>query len=552
MLQKLVIKNYAIIDHLVIEPDKGLNTITGETGAGKSIILGALSLILGERADTSVLINTNEKSVVEGYFDVSGNELFKKALADAELDYEPQCIVRREIAVNGKSRAFVNDTPVTLNVLNKLASLLVDLHQQFGHLALEEDNFQMATLDAIGAATEVAESYRQLYYRHKKVKQKLADNRERQSQWQKDADYKQYLLEELVQAGFKPEEIENAEIQLKQMGHAEHIRGVLAVGRQMLLEGEQPLVNELKRLSQQLQGILEVMPSIRPLQERILSAWAELKDIAGELEDAEGKVTLDAEEMETLQQRVDIGYKLMKKHGMRATTELLDLQGRLEDELKATLDVNDAIERLAEEEGALFKEVVAQSAKLSALRKKVIPSFTARINELLVLVGMPNARFEVRLEVIQPTSHGADDIQFMLDANKSGVFQLLQKAASGGEMSRIMLCIKSLTARALHMPTLIFDEVDAGISGEAARQVAILLRELSAYHQVICITHQPQVAAKGAMHFFVYKEDDVNGRLTTRVRVLKQQERVLAIARMIGGEQPSEAAISNARELVGA
>jgi DNA repair protein RecN (Recombination protein N) len=552
MLQKLVIKNYAIIDHLVIEPDKGLNTITGETGAGKSIILGALSLILGERADTSVLINTNEKSVVEGYFDVSGNELFKKALADAELDYEPQCIVRREIAVNGKSRAFVNDTPVTLNVLNKLASLLVDLHQQFGHLALEEDNFQMATLDAIGAATEVAESYRQLYYRHKKVKQKLADNRERQSQWQKDADYKQYLLEELVQAGFKPEEIENAEIQLKQMGHAEHIRGVLAVGRQMLLEGEQPLVNELKRLSQQLQGILEVMPSIRPLQERILSAWAELKDIAGELEDAEGKVTLDAEEMEALQQRVDLGYKLLKKHGMRATTELLDLQGRLEDELKATLDVNDAIERLAEEEGALFKEVVAQSAKLSALRKKVIPSFTARINELLVLVGMPNARFEVRLEVIQPTSHGADDIQFMLDANKSGVFQLLQKAASGGEMSRIMLCIKSLTARALHMPTLIFDEVDAGISGEAARQVAILLRELSAYHQVICITHQPQVAAKGAMHFFVYKEDDVNGRLTTRVRVLKQQERVLAIARMIGGEQPSEAAISNARELVGA
>lgn len=550
MLQKLVIKNYAIIDHLVIEPDAHLNTVTGETGAGKSIILGALSLILGERADSSVLINKNEKSVVEGYFDVSNNEIFKIALTNAELDYDTQCIIRREIAVSGKSRAFINDTPVTLSLLNTLTSLLVDLHQQFDHMALEDDNFQMKALDAIGGTTSAAEKYRQLYYRHKKINQQLTENRERRAQWQKESDYKQFLLDELVQASFKENEIEHAEQQLKQMSHAENIISVLQSARMALEEGEQPLVNELKRMSQQLGGITELMPELKPLQERITSAWAELKDIAGELETEEGKVSLDPAVMEELQQRIDLGYKLLKKHASRTTAELLEWQRKLTEELKATLDVNETIERLAKEEGAIYKELITEAEKLSEQRKKVIPPFREKINELLILVGMPNARFDVRMEKSNPTQHGTSTVQFMLDANKSGQFQPLQKAASGGEMSRIMLCIKSLTAKALHMPTLIFDEVDTGISGEAARQVAILLRELSQYHQVICITHQPQVAARGSRHFYVYKEADKNERLTTKVKVLLQDERVLAIARMIGGEQPSDAAINNAKELV--
>ncbi len=550
MLQKLVIRNYAIIDHLTIEPDAHLNTVTGETGAGKSIILGALSLILGERADTSVLINKNEKSVVEGYFDVSNNDVFKHALTEAELDNEAQCIIRREISTNGKSRAFVNDTPVTLNLLNKLTSLLVDLHQQFDHLALETDNFQVEALDAISNTIAAAENYRKLYYKHKSIKQKLADNRERQAQWQKEADYKQYLLDELVQAAFKNEEIEQADQQLKQMSHSERIVSVLQTARQLLEEGEQPLVNELKRINQQLQSITDVMPEIKPLQERISSAWAELKDIAGELEHEEGKVMLDPAVMEELLQRVDLGNKLLKKHGANTTAELITLQQKLEEELKATMDVNEAIEKLAKEEGAVYKELITEAEKLSAQRKKALPQFIKKINELLVLVGMPNARFDVRLENVPPSAHGTDQIQFLLDANKSGQFQLLQKAASGGEMSRIMLCIKSLTAKALHLPTLIFDEVDTGISGEAARQVGLLLRELSQYHQVICITHQPQVAGRGTRHFYVYKEADKNERLSTKVKVLQADERVLAIARMIGGEQPSEAAISNAKELV--
>ena len=550
MLQKLVIKNYAIIDHLTIEPDAHLNTVTGETGAGKSIILGALSLILGERADTAVLINKNEKSVIEGFFDVSNNEVFQQALTEAELDHDTQCIIRREIAVSGKSRAFINDTPVTLTVLNKLTSLLVDLHQQFGHLALEDDNFQMEALDAIGKTTAQAATYKKLYDQHKKIKQQLTAKKDQQAQWQKEADYKQYLLDELLQAAFKPDEIEHADQQLRQMGHAERIIGVLQAGRTMLDEGEQPIVNELKRLSQQLQGITDVMPEIKPLQERITSVWAELKDISGELENEEGKVALDPKIMDELQQKVDTGYKLLKKHAVKTTNELLAIQQQLEEDLKATLDVNEAIERLSKEEAFIYKELITEAEKLSAQRKKASPAFAEKINELLILVGMPNARFDIRIETAPPAPHGIDHVQFLLDANKSGQFQLLQKAASGGEMSRIMLCIKSLTAKALHMPTLIFDEVDTGISGEAARQVGILLRDLSQYHQVICITHQPQVAARGSRHFYVYKEADKNDRLSTKVKVLQQDERILAIARMIGGEQPSDAAISNARELV--
>lgn len=550
MLQKLVIKNYAIIDHLSLEPDAHLNTVTGETGAGKSIILGALSLILGERADTSVLINKQEKSVVEGYFDVSGNDVFKAVLAEEELDYEPQCIIRREIAVSGKSRAFVNDTPVTLNVLNKLTSLLVDLHQQFDHMALEDDNFQVEALDAIGNTLAQAATYRKLFAQHKKIKQQLNEQNALRAKWQQEADYKQYLLDELLQAAFKEDEIEQAEQQLKQMAHAERIISVLQGAKNVLDEGEQPLINELKRISQQMAGIADVLPAIKPLQERLTSVWAELKDISAELEAEVDKVTLDPAKMEEMQQRNDLGYKLLKKHGLKNTSELLALQYQLEEDLKSTLNINEAIERLTAEEAGLYKQLSTQAEQLSAARKKAIPAYTQKINELLALVGMPNARFDIRMELTTPTINGIDNIQYLLDANKSGHFQLLQKAASGGEMSRIMLCIKSLTARALHLPTLIFDEVDTGISGEAARQVGVLLRELSAYHQVICITHQPQVAAKGTRHFYVFKEADKTGRLTTQIKPLKQDERVLAIARMIGGEQPSEAAISNARELV--
>jgi DNA repair protein RecN (Recombination protein N) len=551
MLQKLVVKNYAIIDHLVIEPSRGLNTVTGETGAGKSIILGALSLILGERADTSVLINKEEKCVVEAFFDVADNKAFKLALKEEELDEDAQCIIRREISAAGKSRAFVNDTPVNLNTLNKLTSLLVDLHQQFDHLALKDDHFQMDVLDAVAKNTALREKYAGLFTQYKKLSKQVNELKERQSQWQKEADYKQYLYDELQQASFKEDEVEQAETQLKQMSHAERILAVLQAGRQSLEEGEQPIVNELKRINQQLQGITEVMPDASNLQERLSSAWAELKDIAGELEALESKISHDPAMMQALQDKLDTGYKLFKKHAVSSTSELLAVQAELELSLNESLNLNETIEGLERDKKKAFDELSAAANSLSETRRKAAPQIAKKVTELLALVGMPNAQFSIAItQEEQVSALGTDNVQFLLDANRSGQFLPIHKAASGGEMSRIMLCIKSLTAKAMHMPTLIFDEVDTGISGEAARQVGILLRDLAQYHQVICITHQPQVAAKGNNHFYVYKDATTDKRITTKVKALQADERVLAIARMIGGEQPSEAALENARELV--
>lgn len=551
MLQRLVIRNYAIIDHLEFEPDHRLNTITGETGAGKSIILGALSLILGERADTSVLINKSEKCVVEAYFDVAGNVAFKSALRAAELDEDDQCIIRREITAAGKSRAFINDTPVTLSTLNRLTSLLVDLHQQFGHLALEDDHFQMDVVDAIAGNFEERKAYEAEYAEYRSLDRKLAALQTRQAQWQKEADYKQFLLDELAQAALQDNEIETAEQQLKQLEHAERIISILQGGKAVLEEGEQPIIGEIRRLVQQLQSISDVMEGVKPLQERMQSVYAELRDIADEFDSLSGRVNIDPEMMHQLQQRIDLGYKLCKKHGVSTTSELLAIQAGLEADLQETLHLDESICALLQQKEQSNRLLTARARTLSEKRKEAAPKMAAEVNKLLHLVGMPNARLQVMVTALSALdSFGSDRVSFLLDANKSGQALPVYKAASGGEMSRIMLCIKSLTAKAMHLPTLIFDELDTGISGEAARQVGQLLASLGQHHQVVCITHQPQVAARGQKHFFVFKEMDGAGRMRTQLRALQSEERIKAIAQMIGGENPSDAALQNAKELV--
>lgn len=550
MLLQLSINNYAIIERLNIRPDKHLNIVTGETGAGKSIILGALSLILGERADTSVLINKETKCIVEATFDVAGNDAFKSALKDAELDDEDQCIIRREINSTGKSRAFVNDTPVTLTILNSLTALLVDLHQQFDNHAIEDEDFQLSVVDILAQNAAVKDTFRMQYRQYQKVLLEMNTKLEQQAQWQKDADYKQFLFDELEQVAFIPEEIEDAEVQLKQLSAAERIITVLQQARFILDESEQPIANEIKRQAQQMQGIADVMPEAQALNERLLSIYAEAKDIAGELEHLEAKINLNPEQMLVLQDRMDIGIKLQKKHGVQTTNELIAIHTQLAEELNATLNLHEEIALLEKEKTILYGQVQTTGVALSASRQKVIPSIAAQITKMLAEVGMPNARFDILIRPLsKPNINGADELQFILDANKNGNFQPVEKAASGGEMSRIALCIKSLIARAAHLPTLIFDEVDTGISGEAARKVGALLKDLAQYHQVICITHQPQVAAKGSTHFYVFKEQGKDDKINTQIRVLEPEERILAIAKMIGGEQPSEAALNNAREL---
>ncbi|MBW7914527.1 MAG: DNA repair protein RecN [Taibaiella sp.] len=551
MLQKLSISNYAIIDQLEVQPAAGLNIVTGETGAGKSIILGALSLILGERADTSVLINKDEKCVVEALFDVKGNEAFEAALRDEDIDYEEVCIIRREINTSGKSRAFINDTPVRLDVLNRLTTLLVDLHQQFDHLSLDDSHFQMDVLDAVAGNGALRKEYSGYYAQYKTVSKKLQELQARKAEWQKESDYKQFLLDELNEAAFATDEIEYAEQQLKQLTHAERILQVLRESGYVLAEGEQPLVNEIKRLLQQLESITELMPGVKEVAARMNSVYIELKDIAGEVDVLTGNVSVDEEQMQRMQERMDLGYKLLKKHGVQSTNELLDIQQQLSKELQASLDIEEEIAATQREKEQLYTQLSATAEKLSTARCKQAIAFSAEVNKLLKLVGMPNALFAAEVKKKeQPGELGMDDVQFYLDANKSGKPLPVHKAASGGEMSRIMLSIKSLTAKAMHLPTLIFDEVDTGISGEAAKQVGVLLKNLSQYHQVICITHQPQVAARGSHHLYVYKQAEKNKPITTRVAVLSGEERVTAIAKMIGGEEPGQAALQNARELM--
>lgn len=551
MLQRITIRNYAIIDHVVIEPAKGLNIVTGETGAGKSIILGALSLILGERADTSVLINKEQKCVVEAAFTVKGNGDFRKMLIAEDLDDEEICIIRREISAGGKSRAFVNDTPVKLNVLNRLTSLLVDLHQQFDHLAIDNDNFPVDVLDAVASNGDLRKKYNVQYHDYKLLDKKLHRLTEQKNEWQKEADYKQFLLDELIEASLNNDSIENAESELKVLSNAERITQVLHESIFNLKEGEQPLLNQLKRVEQQLANLEGLMPSIGDLSTRLHSVQIELDDIVNELERQALDVTIDEEQIQLLQDRLDKGYKLLKKHAVKTTAELLSIQHDLEKSLNDNLNLEHEIATLEEQKGNVLLQVSTLGDKLTKSRSKVSKAFSKEINDLLKLVGMPGAVFAA--EVIptqQPGTNGYDHVQFKLDANKSGNLQPVHKAASGGELSRIMLCIKSLVAKAIHLPTLIFDEVDTGISGEAAKQVAILLRQLSSYHQVICITHQPQVAARGTNHLYVYKEEEKSGRIATKVAVLNKEKHVEAIARMIGGEQPGAAALQNAKELI--
>ncbi|NBX28479.1 MAG: DNA repair protein RecN, partial [Chitinophagia bacterium] len=536
---------------LTLLPDAHLNTITGETGAGKSIVLGALSLILGERADTSVLINKEEKCIVEGYFDVAKNEAFITQLRVHDLEVEPVCIIRREIAVSGKSRAFINDTPVTLQVLNELSPYLVDLQQQFGHLALEQDTFQIDVVDALAQHATAFQSYQKLFSVYKKAQQELHRLQTQQANWEKEYTYNSFLLNELTEANFQTHEIEDLASQLKELSNVERIQQALQYAQHALLESDQALNLELKKVLQQIQGIHSVFPKVTPISDRIESAYIELKDIAAELSSLQDSISLNPAALEQLQERVDLGYKLLKKHQVNTTEELLAIQQQLQTSVGASENIQVQIETLQNELAVLHTELSSAAALLHEGRVGVVAGFEQATNDLLSAVGMPNARFKVQINSSDHfNAYGIDSVQFLLDANKSGQFLPLHKAASGGEMSRIMLCLKSQTAAALALPTLIFDEVDTGISGEAAKQVGVLLKQLALHHQLICITHQPQVAAKGDAHFFVFKEENKEGAVRTQMRLLTNEERVLAIAKMIGGESPSETAVLTARELL--
>ena len=549
MLTRLSINNYAIIDELEIDFPGSLNVITGETGAGKSIIVGALGLILGNRADSTALVNKEKKCVVEGVFKADKKKAVLAFLKENELDVDDELVLRREIGVNGKSRAFVNDTPVNLSQLQELSSLLVDLHQQFDTSEVGESGFQREVLDALAGHFSVIDDYQQLFKQWQSMKKECEELKKQQLQFDKEADYNRFQFTELEEAGFRENELEEIDAELKLLNNSEGIKAALNKTYFELRESESPVVQQLKVLLNQLNIYASYHPDLPALLQRLQSAQIELQDIAEDIGRISEHINYDPEKIERLNERLSMGYKLQKKHGVSSTSELLDIQKQLAAKLQAVLNIENAIQQKEKERDKLFADAILLAKKIAEGRKKQVKPLEDKVNKLLVQVGMPNAKLKVDIKPVELNFFGADTIDFLFDANRSGQFQPVRKVASGGELSRLMLCIKSLVAQSVDLPTMIFDEIDTGISGEAARQVGIIMKELAESRQVICITHQPQIAGKATAHFFVYKEI-VKDTVKTNIRRLSTEERITTIAKMLSGEKPTAAAMENAREMV--
>lgn len=549
MLQKLFIQNYAIIESVDISFSGKLNIITGETGAGKSILVGALGLILGERADSSVLFDAGKKCIAEGIFTIDNRKDITKFIQENDLDAENEIVIRREVNANGKSRAFINDTPVNLSQLKQLASLLVDLHQQFDTLELGDSDFQREVVDALATHTDLLSEYQSQYVQYSSTQKQLSIAKQQQSAADKELDYHKFLYSELEEISLKENELEDLDAELKTLSNAENIKSALGKVSYQLSESEDPIVQQLKTLSNQLQAVQQYHTGIPALLQRLQSVQIELRDIADETESISDALNLDAERIQNISDRLAVGYKLLKKHNVQTTNQLLAIQHNLSQQLNKILHLDEDIVKLDKQAALQLKKATELATTITINREKQITPLEKKTVKLLAQVGMPNARLKINITPAILNTSGADNIEFLFDANKSNRFEPLKKVASGGELSRLMLCIKSLVAASVQLPTLIFDEIDSGISGEAAKQVGIIMKALGHEHQVISITHQPQIAAKADAHFFVFKQEK-NGKVMTGIKRLSDPERVNAIAQMLGGEKPTAVTLENAKEMI--
>ena len=549
MLRKLQIQHYAIIDAIEIDFSPQLNIITGETGAGKSILMGALSLILGNRADSSVLMYADKKCIIEGFFTVSHKPAVVQFLANNELDLEEELVLRREISPNGKSRAFINDTPATLQQMRELASLLVDLHQQFDTLSLGDEDFQRSVLDALANNQDRLATYQSAYHQWQQTNKALELLQQQKLNFQKDRDYHQFQFDELETLGLKENELEELDQELQLLSHAEGIKTALTKVSFELNGHEQPILPLFKQWINQLQSFSAYHPSLQIVLERLHSSHVEMQDIAAELENLNDKISFDEKRIEWINERLAIGYRLLKKHGLKTSAALLALQTSLAEKLQAVLQIDEQIEASEKALEQLKKMAVKAAEALTKARQNEAAPLASKVNALLHQVGMPNARLQLSITETTLQATGQDLIEFLFDANKSNRFEPIRKVASGGELSRLMLCIKSLVAEKIDLATLIFDEIDTGISGEAAKQVGMIMKGLSSKRQIICITHQPQIAGKATAHFYVYKLQK-GEQIKTHLKLLSNEERINAIASMLGGEAPTEAALANAKEMM--
>jgi len=549
MLQRLYVQNYAIISQLEISFDQGMVVITGETGAGKSIIMGALSLTLGERADSSMVKDKSVKTIIEAVFSVPTDNKVIHLLQNAEIDIDDEVIVRREIQSNGKSRAFVNDTPVSLAQLQQFSSLLVDLHQQFDTLELGNQEFQRQLVDAKAGIIQDVADYTKAFQLFLQTQKKIASIRSAMMKADQEKEYKSFLLKELEELNWQAGEEQKLEEELTMLSHAEQIKNSIAKVTFGMNEGEQPLLSAVKALVAQLQAVSKYHNQLPELLTRFDAAYVELKDIAGELDSILDSVAVDDERLDQVNQRLALAQRLVKKHGLVASDQLLEVQSVLSNEMQQLSNAEEDLEKLEKEVAIHQSKSVDLALNLNKHRKKVLPGLEKSANELLNRVGMPNAKLKIELEQAPLHQYGMDHVSFLFDANKSGKFEPISKVASGGELSRLMLVLKSLVAGSLEMPTLIFDEIDSGISGEAAKQVGVLMSELSKVHQLITITHQPQIAAMADQHLFIYKKE-IGESISTNVKTLSEEERVFTIAQMMAGVNPSDAVLVSAREMM--
>jgi len=549
MLKRLKIRNYALIRELDVEFHPGFTIITGETGAGKSILLGALSLILGQRADTTALKDSEKKCVVEGVFNVKAYGL-KELFEQYDLDYEDQAIFRREISPSGKSRAFVNDTPVNLKAMRDLGLRLVDIHSQHQNLELNNQHFQLTVVDLYAGHNDLLVSYREKFRVYRKTVQALNALVEKAEQSKADLDYFRFQFEQLESAALVDGEQEEMEKELETLNHAEEIKGNLTQLFE-LLNGEGPsVVRGSKDGLNLLDKVAKFFPEGEELHQRLESAYLELKDIADEAERAAESIEYDPGRIEFLNERLDSIYTLQQKHRVETVAELIEIRELLDAKLSDIDSYDLEIEKLEKQRDAAETEVKKLAGQLSEQRKGVLPAIEERVNDLLVQLGMPNSRFRVDLASNgTPSATGIDEVSFMFSANKNAELCEISKVASGGEMSRLMLSLKSLISKSKALPTIIFDEIDSGISGEIAGKMGGILKEMSGGMQVINITHLPQVAAKGDYHFWVYKQDTEH-ETVTHLKLLSEKERVEELAKMLSGENISDAALQNAQELL--
>lgn len=550
MIKRLSVRNYAIIEELEINFPAGLTIITGETGAGKSILLGALGLIMGERADSKSLYNDQEKCVIEGIFDVSPYDL-KDFFEENDIDFEAECTVRRELTPAGKSRAFVNDTPVTLDVLRQLTGALVDLHLQFDTLDIHNVSFQLRMVDALAGNKPLLAEYQAAYRTFTQNKKRLEKMREQNARSAQDLEFLNFQLAEFEKAALAEGEQERLEAEQDSLTHAEEIKRNLAAAFHHLTDGEMPLTGQLNDVLRSIGEVRKYHPAIPDLHQRLESLALELEDLAGEFERVGDSTEADPERLLEVQQRLDVIYRLENKHRVASVKELLDIQEGMQRRLDEIGDLSGEIEVLEQEILKQEKQLRDLASQLSERRKDAAPSFAAKVLELLAQLSMPHTRFHVDFkEAANLTPTGSDDVNFLFAANPGSRLQLIKDVASGGELSRLTLVTKSLVASAIPLPTLIFDEIDAGVSGDVALRMGNILRQLSNHHQVVVITHSPQVSAKADAHYFVYKKVDGNST-ATRVKLLTTDERVRSIAVMLSQNPPSEAALANARELMG-